>query len=549
MGTELVVELKRSYKRLPRTDLAFFAQCTDDCVALIIELRVTNTGSQEVTLGGLGLFCKLSSTNSSGQITDHKFVALEVDRGKGETDTVWELSSDATQIVTLAFAVPGSQHEFTLRYWVPLLEPTALEFLIQPEPIQQHTLDLKSAENGRSAANARADEGELRTIDDAPLRALRGIQVVGYKNLQNITCPIGAFTVLAGPNGAGKSNLFDVLGLVRNLARYELPEAFEKHRGSPSECFERQMRVTLHLNISEIETPTANHTQGKNEFAHPSLEYVVDLKHVGENGARRTIISDESLTVFTRSGAIPADEDLPSHRRNVSIFLQAQDERHYPHTVTAARILKNMRVFHWELNALRAPVEETLGNGIEQNGEGLPYLFWEIEKTEPDTYVWLQRTVRRTLPFIQAIHAKLRAGDNKYALEVTLKSGKKVAGHLLSDGSLRLLALIALAYSKKLPTLVAIEEPENGIHPRLLYDVVELLRMISRRAQVLISTHSPYLVNLLEPDELVLVESQEDERGVTFTPAAERKAIIQLLEESGEGLGTVWSAGGLNGDL
>ncbi len=191
MGTELVVEVTRSYKRLPRTDLAFFAQCTDDCVALIIELRVTNTGSQEVTLGGLGLFCKLTSTKSSGQITEHKFVALEVDRGKGETDTVWELSSDTTQIVTLAFAVPGSQHEFTLRYWVPLLEPTALEFLIQPEPIQQHAVDLKSAENGRSAANARADEGELRTIHDAPLHLIQAVRVAGYKNLRDVTCSLG----------------------------------------------------------------------------------------------------------------------------------------------------------------------------------------------------------------------------------------------------------------------------------------------------------------------------------------------------------------------
>jgi predicted ATPase len=113
----------------------------------------------------------------------------------------------------------------------------------------------------------------------------------------------------------------------------------------------------------------------------------------------------------------------------------------------------------------------------------------------------------------------------------------------MSDGTLRVLGCLAALYSPASPPLICFEEPENYVHPRLLELMVNLLKGASEKTQVLINTHSPYLVDFLDPGDLFIVEKVNGETQVKR--AEDKKGIKEALKTLG--LGEMWYSGGLGG--
>ncbi|MEW6685495.1 MAG: AAA family ATPase [Candidatus Edwardsbacteria bacterium] len=97
----------------------------------------------------------------------------------------------------------------------------------------------------------------------------------------------------------------------------------------------------------------------------------------------------------------------------------------------------------------------------------------------------------------------------------------------MSDDTLRLLGHLATLYLPILPLLVCFEEPENYVHPRLLELIVNLLKNASEKTQVLVTTHSPYLVDFLQPEDLYIVEKQNGETQIK--KAEDKKGIREAL--------------------
>ncbi len=113
----------------------------------------------------------------------------------------------------------------------------------------------------------------------------------------------------------------------------------------------------------------------------------------------------------------------------------------------------------------------------------------------------------------------------------------------ISDGTLRLLAFIVALYSGA--SLVAFEEPENRIHPYLLETLVDLARKAP--CQVIITTHSPYLLDHVKPEEVYVVEKPGTETIVKkLSKTKEVHAVKKLLEEGGT-LGEAWYSGLIGG--
>jgi len=114
--------------------------------------------------------------------------------------------------------------------------------------------------------------------------------------------------------------------------------------------------------------------------------------------------------------------------------------------------------------------------------------------------------------------------------------------HIIQPGNRFCPINVSVQYSKDGYNL-GFEELENYIHPRLLELMVDIIRNAAERTQILLTTHSPYLVDLLTPEELYIVEKKEGRTQVKR--AAERKKIHDALQESG--LGEMWYSGSLGG--
>jgi predicted ATPase len=127
-------------------------------------------------------------------------------------------------------------------------------------------------------------------------------------------------------------------------------------------------------------------------------------------------------------------------------------------------------------------------------------------------------------------------------IEERIRSG--INPRSVSDGTVRLLALLVIAHSSaKKTTLLAIEEPENGLHPHLSENVVEILRTASKNRQVITTTHNPDFLDSLEPEEVVLCDKID---GLTKVKHASDVKNIKAFREHFR-IGELWEQGRLGG--
>jgi predicted ATPase len=110
-----------------------------------------------------------------------------------------------------------------------------------------------------------------------------------------------------------------------------------------------------------------------------------------------------------------------------------------------------------------------------------------------------------------------------------------------SDGTLKMLAYLTVLYDPDPPRLIGIEEPENQLHPRLLYGLAEECRSTSASTQLMVTTHSPFFVNALKTQELWVL--YRDEAGYTQAQRASEMKHVNAFVENGALLGDLWMEG------
>ncbi len=406
---------------------------------------------------------------------------------------------------------------------------------------------------------------------------LTKITASGYKSLQETTARLAPFTVIVGRNNVGKSNLFDALRLLSNLAQMPAASAFkpERHRGDPVESFfaEKQPRLSLSCEFDLAGTP--HPFAASDSLPNPVLRYeleiifrkgVLEVQTESLKGRTATGKRFRAFVTMDRNGksrvSVNRDKALSGKSRHFpspsgrSVLTMIDDAELYPHVVALARELSSWRFFHFEPEALREPSPTMDILELEPSGRGLSGFYDTLASREPERFKLAEHALRRGIPEARGIQV-LDTGDRRRLLAIVRDDDREFTARVLSDGTLRFLALLALAYAPQPPGLVCFEEPENGVHPGRLPFIVDTLRGISqrgleggRRSQVIVNSHSPYLVDLLDPAEMLIASLKEKSR-TSFASVAEdlftnRPAIKKILENGEQTLGELWSQGGLD---
>jgi predicted ATPase len=123
-------------------------------------------------------------------------------------------------------------------------------------------------------------------------------------------------------------------------------------------------------------------------------------------------------------------------------------------------------------------------------------------------------------------------------------SGQLVPASQASDGTLLILAYLSILYLPKPPRLLLVEEPENGIHPKRLRDILEILRKLVHEqphTQVVLTTHSPYGLDLFKPEEVTLC-TKLDTGEIKTTRLSDSPTVLQQLDIFT--LGEIWTSEG-----
>lgn len=392
---------------------------------------------------------------------------------------------------------------------------------------------------------------------------LTRIHIQGYKSLKNVEVRLSELSVLFGPNAAGKSNFLDCLQLLSKLATSRtIKEAFEPpYRGKPLESFtfaeegirgllekeklsfsieadvrlsdavvdavNRQIKEMRRSSMQENEAGEGVKAAGAVRERH--LRYRIEIEMLPKSGILR--VADEYLAALTDKGE-PTGKRKPflsreGNRLHLRLEGQAHPsyyERyldhsilslphyppHYPHLVAMRKELENWLFFYFEpRERMRAanPVKEVRHIGL--MGEELASFLNTLKALDERQFRAVEKALHMIMPNVQGIGVEV---SNLGEVELTLiENGIPVPARVLSEGTLRILGLLSLAGAKEQPSLVGFEEPENGIHPRRIQLVAELLktRASTGETQYIVTTHSPLLPDLV-PDESLYVCKRVD---------------------------------------
>jgi predicted ATPase len=209
---------------------------------------------------------------------------------------------------------------------------------------------------------------------------------------------------------------------------------------------------------------------------------------------------------------------------------------HYPHLVAARRELESWLFFYFEpRERMRAanPVKEVRHIGL--MGEELAAYLNTLKALDPNQFRSVEKALRTMIPTIDGIEVDV---SDLGEVELRLREGGiAVPARVLSEGTLRMLGLLALAGAKDSPALVGFEEPENGIHPRRIQLIAAFLKTRASlgQSQYIVTTHSPILPDLLPNDCLFVVRRVNAQTRIepfsVWGPLARKDGIERALDD------------------
>ena len=376
---------------------------------------------------------------------------------------------------------------------------------------------------------------------------LRKLRVRGFKSLADVTVEFPRLSVLFGPNSAGKSNLLEAIRALSGIGtRSSLANALKEDsiRGHPFEAFalplggipELASTRTARLSIeADIAAPW---TSGKRTFE-TQYRYEVEIGIVYRSGAlsmirehlerqrsypsrRKPAIEQHGsshLRVRRQTGAGRPREPATGRNRSVLSRPEFSRSRGYDHIHAARAELRKWRTYHLDprvaMRAETAPLEAT---DIGTRGENLVSFLYNLKDQHRKHFDAVVRTARTIVPGLDAIDVELDTRRGTLDLSVS-QDGTPYSSRVVSEGTLRVLALCAILVNPEPSSLLALEEPENGVHPRRVELIAEMLTNLALRQgrQVIVTTHSPVFCNAVlreararESDEIGLIGVRRD---------------------------------------
>jgi len=372
------------------------------------------------------------------------------------------------------------------------------------------------------------------------------LKVQNYRALHNLELKeITPLTTFLGPNGSGKSTLFDVFAFLEECFTESLRKAWDR-RGRFRELRTRGKEgpIVIELKYREkLKSPVITYHLAINE--EKNRPYVAEewlQWRRGQRGKPFRFLDFKKGEGQVVSGEMPDEKDERIEEKLDSPELLAVS--------TLGQFAKHSRVSAlrrfitgWYLSYLTADNTRTTPEAgaqerLSPTGDNLPNVIQYLREQYPDRLEHILKTLSSRVPRLEKVEASIMQ-DGRLLLQIKdAPFSQPILGKFASDGTLKMLAYLTVLYDPEPPQLVGIEEPSNHLHPRLLPELAEECRSASANTQLMVTTHSPFFVDGLKPEELWIL--YRDENGFT---QAKRAADIQGIREfmsEGALLGSLW---------
>ena len=381
--------------------------------------------------------------------------------------------------------------------------------------------------------------------------------VKNYKCLGEIDIPLTPIHVLIGENDAGKTSLLEAIAALHASSEKDLSDVFPEPWEGRELVFHGSSEPRIEL---WGEWTGCERMEGAPPESVLRYGFAVDFPPKGRscvtfgdwmegNGERRTLAPNAPLgrtafKAFNMGWAIPQAD--------------------YADLKTISMALKQAHKYALDakLMAVPAAYDQARKFRLDSDGFGLATLLDDITGHEPERLIRLREEFCAYFPQFRSFHIELETAlkrnypaaniagggtaDGK-GIYFETRQGDCIKAQQASDGAILFLGFLALAYLPNPPNLLLIEEPENGIYPKRLGEVIKLLKELVNRTegvrfpQIIMSTHSPYVLSFFEPEEVTFLSRPPDEPGGPVRARPLRDAP-DIHERMGGGfyLGELW---------
>lgn len=343
------------------------------------------------------------------------------------------------------------------------------------------------------------------------------LDTINVKNFKAVrdsgTVKLGPLTALVGNNGSGKSSLIEALETYQAIVAGGLDVAMQRFMG-------------------------IEHVQNKR--AKPDTPIRFDLRVRGPFG--RTHLSMSVASDASRGAYAIIDETVACKAHLMLQGFTEQEKQQFKTRWNTGFSMLGSNVYlfdyaniveSWQFLALAPdrmgyplPQKRTGGRvRLARDGSNIAEFLLELRELDARALEGIIQTMAYVLPYARDLQPAITSELERKAWLQLTEGDFKLPGWMLSTGTLRVLALLALLRHPIPPPLIVIEEIENGLDPRSIHLLVEEIRtaVLSGTTQVILTTHSPYLLDLLKLDQLVLVARDSNGEPRFHRPADDAK--------------------------
>src|ERR1035437_949275 len=356
------------------------------------------------------------------------------------------------------------------------------------------------------------------------------VKAENFRCLRSVDVCLRPFQILVGPNGSGKSALMDALAFVRTLTSEYLSAAiFERTENFHDLVWGREGNgFSLSLEVTAPGESASGEDGRSARFARyevaidaevadelPEIEKERIVVHragaTGEvSAAERN--GTESKYFYEPKGFLPTMELFPIERLYSVLGRAPVRPDNFPEVSWLRDALRSdgsgVCPVELRIDDLRAPSPPFKGTVKSLTGSHLARFVAELEDKSPGSFKDWIKHLQTCLPDLETLRTVFRPEDRYRYLMVRFRNGIEVPSWLLSEGELRLMALTILAYMPDTGRIYLIEEPENGLHPTAIEAIYQSLSSIYE-GQVLMASHSPILLSLAKPGDLLCFSRTE----------------------------------------
>ena len=361
---------------------------------------------------------------------------------------------------------------------------------------------------------------------------LCSIKIQGYRPFRDFSAHFSSLEVIVGANGSGKSSLFEFLKFLRNACYQEIPHEIIAgsigqqifHKPGPD-------KLSWDAEVDMQQTPPLCY-QG--ELMGPVGAVKILFERVDDNGTTfldfksgKGLVSDLSDRDFKRK-----EWDL---KKPNQLALGAITDSTLVTLFNLREYIRGWRFydsFNINNEKIRRPVPATQEPVLNEDCGNLSAVLFYLMTEHRDAFEELQTHIRVAIPGFRGLNVKARGAPGEviaYWLEDNVDYELSLAD--LSDGTLRFISWATLCLMPTPPTLICIDEPDQGVHPRTLPILAGLFEKASSRTQIILATHASYFLTQFDIDRISIMKKVQGES--VYVKVKDSKALLDNLQDFG----------------